>query len=193
LICDANCERGLLTASANLAAQNDVWLTEVKIMYCSTCGSAIIQGLSYCNRCGARTSGADESGANKLSEASFNTLVGSLIGLPIAGLGIIIGLLVVMKKELGFADPPIMIITFLSFLLLLIAEGGLIWLLLHHTRTTKKTGDDVKLQETTTKELSGAQTRELGEAQAQDFAVPLTSVTENTTRSFEPIHQKPKL
>lgn len=161
-------------------------------MYCSACGSAIIQGLSYCNRCGARTSGADESGSNKLSEASFNTLVGGLIGLPIGGLAIIIGLLIVMKKELGFPDPSVMTITFLSFLLLLIAEAGLIWLLLHHTRTTKKTGNDVKLQEFAATELSGVQTREIGAARAQDFAVPLTSVTENTTRSFEPIHQEVK-
>jgi hypothetical protein len=162
-------------------------------MYCSTCGSDVIQGLSYCNRCGARTNGAAAEGeANKLSEASFNILVAGLMGLPIAGLGIIIGLMVVMKQELGFPDPPVMTMVFLSFLLLLIAEGGLIWLLLHHTRKPKKTAADVKLQESATKEFGGARMRELGEAQTQDFATPLGSVTENTTRSFEPIYRKPK-
>jgi len=29
-------------------------------MFCQTCGNAIIEGLSFCNRCGARTSGAIE-------------------------------------------------------------------------------------------------------------------------------------
>lgn len=154
-------------------------------MHCSSCGQAIVEGLSYCKHCGARVDGAKEHNPIKLPEASLNVILGGILGIPIAGLGIVIGLMSVMKKELGFSNSVIIIVTFLSFLLLLAAEAALIWLLLQtRTRTVRETGDGSQLTEVVTKELGEAQVRELYE--------PVPSVTENTTRPFEPVHREPK-
>lgn len=153
-------------------------------MYCSSCGKDVIQGVSYCNQCGARVSSANERDTTRLSESSFNTLLAGVMGIPIAGLGIIIGLMSVMKKELGFSKTLIVTFTCLSFLLLLIAEAIFVWLLWSHRRTVHATDDK--------DQLKVAQTKELGEAPAREFAEPVVSVTENTTRTFEPVYNKRK-
>ena len=74
-------------------------------MYCSNCGGEIIENLSYCNHCGRKMTGA-----NKLSEASFNTLVAGILAMPIAGVGVLIGLISVMKETLGFGNDVIIVI-----------------------------------------------------------------------------------
>lgn len=103
-------------------------------MFCLSCGKSVNPGLSFCNHCGARVVGKADDGPGQMPESSFNLLVGALIGVPIAGIGVIIGLLTVMKRELGFGEEFIGAIALMSFILLLIAELGLIWLLRHHTK-----------------------------------------------------------
>lgn len=148
-------------------------------MYCSSCGQAVNQGLSYCNHCGAKVSGAKEPDVSKLSEASLNFILVGILGIPIAGLGILIGLMSVMKKELGFSNESTIAFALLGFLLLLAAETVFIWLLIHRTKMGKETGHIAQLREVVTKGLDEAQVRELPE--------PIPSVTENTTRSLEPM------
>ncbi len=145
-------------------------------MYCSSCGAAVIKDLNYCKHCGAKLSGAKERGAGKLSEDSFIFLIACIIGIPIAGLGIVIGLMEVMKKEIGFSNELILVFTSLSFLLLLAAESVFIWLLLNRTRAVKETGDKAGSKKVTIKEL----------------AEPAPSVTENTTAFIEPLHSESK-
>src|SRR4030095_15959889 len=106
-------------------------------MHCSSCGKAVVQALSYCNHCGARVGGTKEHDTGKLSESSLNVLLAGILGIPIAGLGIMIGLMMVMKKELGFGNEVIIAFTLLSFLLLLAAEGVFVWMLIHRARTVK--------------------------------------------------------
>jgi hypothetical protein len=159
-------------------------------MYCSKCGELVLQGLNYCKNCGAKVNGAKADDTGKLSESSFNLLVAAVMSIPIAGLGIIIGLMSVMKKELGFSSELIVIFVLASFLLLLVSEAVLIWLLLQRTRTVKETGDssrlkdDAQLPEVVIKGLNAAKTRELGE--------PVPTVIENTTRSLEPVMRESK-
>ena len=151
-------------------------------MYCSSCGQAVNQGLSYCKHCGAKVSGTKERDASNLSEESRNFLLAGILGIPIAGVGVIIGLMSVMK-QIGFSNELIIVFTSLGFLLLLIAEVVFIWSLLQNrTRTVKETSDNIQLKEVEMKRFNEAQVRELSE--------PIPSVTENTTRSFEPIHRK---
>jgi hypothetical protein len=69
---------------------------------------------------------APENDPSALATSSFNLLVGAALSIPVIGLGIIIGLMVVMKKELGFGDDMIFVVTFLTFLLLFMAEIGMI-------------------------------------------------------------------
>ena len=158
-------------------------------MYCSTCGAAVIQGLNYCKNCGTKVNDAKEN-ADKLSESSFNLLVAAVLAIPIAGLGVIIGLMSVMKDTLGFSNQLIGAFIAGAFLLLFTSEMTLIWLLVQRTRLVRKpednprSKDSAQLPEVVIKGLNAAKTRELGE--------PIPSVVENTTRSLEPIARESK-
>jgi hypothetical protein len=134
-----------------------------------------------------KTSGAKSPDADKLSESSFNTLLAGVMGIPIAGLGIIIGLMSVMK-QIGFSGELIVAFTLMSFLLLVAAEAVFIRLLLRRTKPVKETADNIQnqaqLNEVVIKGLNATQTRGLNE--------PIPSVIENTTRNLEPIPRKSK-
>ena len=147
-------------------------------MYCSSCGSATIKGLRFCKNCGARLDGKEPE-ENQPSESFFYFLIVALLGIPIAGIGLIIGLITVMKKELGFDNQIVGVVTIFSFLLLLMAETGFFALLLARMRRGGKKDNGGSRQ------LNEAATRSLGEAQPHSFVNPVNSVTENTTRTLE--------
>ena len=146
-------------------------------MYCSSCGSAVAQNLSYCNRCGAKVSTVKGEAGIKSSEVKPESLVASIVALFIFGLGAIAVLVGVLKQVAGF-DPHILLaVTMFSFALMLVVEGVLIGLLLKGKR-----GDTERLKAQTTKEL--------GEAHAQPLIEAVPSVTEHTTRAFERIYNE---
>lgn len=151
-------------------------------MYCSTCGAAIAQGLSYCNHCGLKLSGARDEGGTKASELFPESLVWAIVTVFIVGLGGLIGLMAVMKEVLGFNSELIIAFTALIFLLMFVVEGVLIRLLLRFNKGIREKGDAVSLKEQATKELDAAQARALPQ--------PVSSVTEQTTRAFEPSYRE---
>jgi hypothetical protein len=85
-----------------------------------------------------------------------------------------------MKSVLNLNVGQILAFTMLSFLIMLFLEGVFIRLLFRRKRGTEKAGDTVQLKGQATKELDAAQTRVLPE--------PAASVTEHTTRAFDPIY-----
>ena len=151
-------------------------------MYCSSCGTAAIAGLSYCNRCGAEL-GAKEPGANKLSELSPGLVVWAIVAVTFVGLGSIIALLALLKQSPEFAGV-IMGFSALSFLLVLAAEIVFIWLLLR-PKTGKREARDLT-------QVTGTALKELGMAQGGVLPEPARSVTEHTTRTLEPVHGQQK-
>ena len=153
-------------------------------MYCSSCGVAVAQGLSYCNYCGAKLSGAKGDSLIKSSEVKPELLVSAMVALFILGLGAIAVLIGVMKEVAGFDLPILLAVTMFSFVLMLVVESVLIGLLLKGKRDAQEAGDTERLKEQTIKELGGAQARVLPE--------PVPSVTEHTTRAFEPIYSERK-
>jgi hypothetical protein len=153
-------------------------------MYCSSCGAAVAQGLSYCNYCGAKLSGAKDDKVIKPSGVRPELLVSAMVGLFILGLVAIAVLIGVLKAVAGFDLPFLLAATILSFLLMIVVEGVLIGLLLRGRRGAKEAGDTERLSEQTTKEL--------GQAQARVLPEPVPSVTEHTTRTFEPIYGERK-
>ena len=153
-------------------------------MYCSSCGVAVAQGLSYCNYCGAKLSGAKGESLIKSSGVKPELLVSAMVALFILGLGAIAVLIGVMKQVAGFDLPILLAVTMFSFVLMLVVEGVLIGLLLKGERGAQEAGDTERLKEQMIKELGGARERVLPE--------PVPSVTEHTTRAFEPIYSERK-
>lgn len=147
-------------------------------MYCQSCGAAAALGLSYCNQCGAKLRGADD--VARPSEVKPELLVSAMVGAFVLGLGAIAVLVGVLKAVAGFDLPIILAITTLSFLLLLIIEGVLIGQLLRGRKRARAVRDADPAKEQSTKELAGVQAHGLPE--------PVPSVTEHTTRAFDPAY-----
>src|SRR5262245_20709323 len=142
-------------------------------MYCSACGVSLVQGLSYCNYCGAKLTGDK---VIKSSEVRPESLIRGMVTALIFGFLASIYLMMAMKM-VGLNVAQILALTILSFLMMLLVEGVLIWQLVSRKRGAE-TGDTALLQDQRTNELDVAQVRVLAEA------VP--SVTEHTTRAFKP-------
>lgn len=153
-------------------------------MYCSTCGAAVAQGLSYCNYCGVKLSGAKDGGDVKSGEVRPELLVSAMVGLFVLGLAAIAVLVGVLKAVAGFDLPILVAVTIFSFLLMIMVEGVLVGLLFKGRKGAKGAGDAGRPNEQTT--------RELGEARARALPEPVPSVTEHTTRTFEPSYVERK-
>ena len=150
-------------------------------MYCRSCGISVVQGLSYCNHCGAKLTG--ERGIGKSSEVKPESLIWAMVAALVFGFVAIVFLMMAMKM-VGLNVGQILAFTILSFLLMLLVEGVFIWQLLRRKRSDEETGDAALLKQQATKELYVAQARVLPEH--------MPSVTEHTTRTFEPIYSERK-
>ena len=151
-------------------------------MYCSSCGVAVAQGLSYCNYCGAKLNGVKGDDVSKSSEVKPGTLVAAMVFVFVFGLAAITFLMGMMKAVLHLNVGQILAFTLLSFLIMLLIEGVCIWLLLRRKRGTEETGDIMLSKEQATKRLSAAEARVLPE--------PVPSVTEHATRAFESVYNE---
>jgi len=151
-------------------------------MYCSSCGVAVAQGLSYCNFCGTKLNAAKDESLTRSSEVRPELLVSAMAGVFILGLVAITALMGVMKVILGLPVERVLGFTVLPFLLMLLLEGVFLRLLLRRKRGTDEAGDTVQLK--------GQATRELDVAQQRVLAEPVASVTEHTTRALDPVYDE---
>jgi hypothetical protein len=94
-----------------------------------------------------------------------------------------------MKKELGFGEEMIGVIVLMSFILLLIAELGLIWLLRHHTKMSNRSNE---APQPTLPKSPDVVIKGLPEGQMQPIHQPMQSVTEHTTRTLDAVPREPR-
>ena len=152
-------------------------------MYCSSCGVAVAQNLTYCNHCGAKVnSGKAESMKTTELRAEW-AIMSSMAALFVCGLVAIAILLGVMKQLLIFQEGPIMAFAFLSFLILIGLEAVYISRLLRVRRDAESSRDKTLAGEHTTREL---------EARSRIVAEPIASVTDHTTRTLDPVYDERK-
>jgi H+/Cl- antiporter ClcA len=152
-------------------------------MYCSTCGKSLVPGLAYCNHCGAKLAGQQNQVAVH-TDSGTDSLIWAIVGVFCGGIGVLIGLLAVMKKELGFDLPFLLFFSLLTFGLITAIEAVFVWMLFSRNRAANRAL--AIAEQRATKELDAAPARMLAEP------IPMQSVTEHTTRSFEPIYQERK-
>lgn len=153
-------------------------------MYCSSCGAALTQGLTYCNRCGANLSISKAGGANPLPERPAEPIVWAvwaLVVVTIALVGIMLGSMPVMK-EIGLPQGFMFLFVGLLFLTMAAVDSVLIWQLFRlsgRAREPRGVPPFVKLD-----------TNDFGPRREQPLLEPRASVTENTTRNFEPVYEE---
>jgi hypothetical protein len=150
-------------------------------MYCSTCGASIVPGLSYCNQCGAKLTEASSKQSPKSSEVRPESLIWAMVAVLVFGFVAIVFLMLAMKM-VGLNEGQILGFTLLSFLIMLLLEGVFIWQLLRRKRGGQEPGDSGLTGSRATQELDATEPRYLSE--------PVASVTENTTRTFDPVYSE---
>lgn len=151
-------------------------------MYCSSCGVAVAQGLTYCNYCGAKLNRAEDSG-NESSDVRPGGLLTMMVATFVMGTFVIAMLMGVMKVIVNFGFVPIMFFTLLSFLIMLTLEGIFIKLLFSRKRGSHEPRETQQNNRGTTKELA---------AKSRLPIEPIPSVTEHTTRAFDPVYSERK-
>lgn len=149
-------------------------------MYCSACGVAVAQGLTYCKNCGAKLNPAET--GHESSDIKPGNLLTLMVATFVMGTVVITMLMGVMKVMLNFDLALIMGFTLLSFLIMLTLEGIFIKLLFSRKR------DDHEPRET---QQNRGTTKEL-EANSRLPIEPIPSVTEHTTRAFDPVYSQRK-
>ena len=149
-------------------------------MYCSSCGVAVAQGLSYCNYCGAKLNAAKD--GSKTPHFPSGLLIPAISFLFIFGLVAIGMIMGIMKVILELPIEAVLAFSLLPFLLLLLIEFVFIRLLLRSRREADEAGN--------TGQIKGSETKELNTGQMEALPEHLNSVTEHTTRSFDPIYNE---
>src|SRR5678816_3747514 len=149
-------------------------------MYCQFCGIPLAQKMKYCNRCGALLIKPDSSADLKRTEKRLDNYLDGLFWVTLLGLAFIFGGLIVLKK---FSFQEWVLITYVSIssTVFLINFGIHLW----GTFRIMKGNKEIP-------EVRESETKGLSEAPALLSSRPTpASVTENTTRTFEPVHNKP--
>lgn len=140
-------------------------------MYCSACGTQIAPGLSFCNRCGANLK--DRSSNTSTTIPAYLTAV-TVIG--VIGLGIMLGGAMVLRKEAQLESDLVGIFMLFTFLIV----GTIELMLLRQLSRLVGSRDEQR-----SISPPAHQVHELRQANVAALAEPLTSVTENTTRTLE--------
>ena len=152
-------------------------------MYCSSCGVAVAKSLSYCNHCGSKLNRGDS--IDNSSEVRPDFLAFLMVATFILGLVAITILVGVLKNVLDLPVAHVLAFGLLvPFVLMLILEGVFIRLLLRRRHERDETHRPALAEGQATNELDAAQARVLPEHRS--------SVTEHTTRAFDPVYRDRK-
>jgi len=147
-------------------------------MYCANCGTPLTQGLSYCNRCGANLKERTEVSTGAIS--AFLTAI-TLIGL--GGLGVMLAGALVLRRGANLSQELIGVFMLFTFLIVSMTE---IILVRNLSKLTSAKEKDKKSYFP----APSAIPQDLRLAQGTPLGEPVSSVTENTTRTLEYIRRE---
>lgn len=147
-------------------------------MYCSSCGVAVTPGLSYCNHCGEKLNGVKDERTIKSREVKPEMLIGAMVFTFVFGLAAITMLMGMMKVVLQLNLGLILFFSLLSFLIMLSLETVIVRLLFRRRRDGE--------EESKTLAAKGRATNDLDAVPVRALREPRPSVTEHTTRAFDP-------
>jgi predicted nucleic acid-binding Zn ribbon protein len=149
-------------------------------MYCATCGSPLAAGLSFCNRCGMNLNKDRETVPEK---SMAGGLITGVVLVAILGLGLIVGGSIALKNGADFQEPAVVFFMLLSFLII----GGVELMFTRQlSRALGKGRDQARLAQPAQPLFQPAlmPASEARVAHLRTVPEPVTSVTENTTRTL---------
>jgi predicted nucleic acid-binding Zn ribbon protein len=148
---------------------------EEPAMYCSACGNLLSPGLSFCNRCGTSLKERSES-----KTSSINAFLTAITLIGVIGLGIMLGGAMALKNEAHLDEMLIGFFMLFTFSIVTIIEVLLVRQLSRFTGEQKQVFLPMP---------HAVIQNELPPAQVHNLVEPVTSVTENTTRTLEYANQ----
>jgi hypothetical protein len=140
-------------------------------MYCANCGTPLTQGLSYCNRCGHNLRERNEP-----KTAAIGAFLTAITVLGVIGMGIMLGGALVLRKEAGLGQELVGFFMLFTFLIVAITEFMLV------RNLSKLTGST---EQPKYFPAPPPAPHDLRLPQATPLGEPVSSVTENTTRTLE--------
>lgn len=153
-------------------------------MFCSSCGTTITPGLSFCNRCGASLKEQPAETTVKTGAIIAFLLAITIIG--ISGLGIMLGGAVTLKTEAAMTQDVVGMFMFFTFFIVTIIEFFLVRQLSKIISNPAPKRAPLPQPPAMPYELHPAPV-----AQARGLAEAMPSVTENTTRTLEYARKEP--
>jgi predicted nucleic acid-binding Zn ribbon protein len=141
-------------------------------MYCVACGTPLTPGLSYCNRCGASLKDRSESKSNSIP--AFLTAI-TLIA--VIGLGIMLGGALSLKRDADMTPELVGFFMLFTFIIVVVTEVLLVRQLSRLTGTVAQQKFEPQQQFVPPPDVRSLPARTPGE--------PISSVTENTTRTLD--------
>jgi hypothetical protein len=157
-------------------------------MYCSTCGTESVQGLNYCNRCGA-TLNTQSPLTPSFSLTKPVLILGGLVAfITMFGfMAVIMGSSELASR--GFGHEDALIPLFFGMTTILVVDILLLRQLSRIISASLQAGAPTAPAKHAKELAEPGQTRR--KLQAPTFE-PVPSVTENTTRTFEPVYRESK-
>ena len=161
-------------------------------MYCPSCGTEILQEMSYCNRCGASlkavVSQAEDAPVSRVSATGAAWAISAAVAfITLGGFALIFAMVMALvTRGIPFTDGPTAMIVF-ALLVILVVD----WLLIRQLPRLlglfqfKSEKEQPKKTERKKQELSGRPRPQI----AAPFE-PVSSVTDHTTRTFEPVYRE---
>lgn len=151
-------------------------------MFCPSCGVALTQQLKYCNRCGSQLIATKEAAQIESSEKRLREELVDLFWVTVFGLALVLGGMALIKNVLHLSQWILIAYMIISSTAFTINFALSLWQIRRLARIAKEARGTIELEQLDTKELSPVR------VQAALESVP--SVTENTTRSLEPLSRE---
>jgi hypothetical protein len=161
-------------------------------MYCPSCGTELLQEMSYCNRCGASlktlVNQADDAPVQRVNATGAAWAISIAVAfITLGGFALIFAMVMALvTRGVPFTDGPTAMIVF-SLLVILVVD----WLLIRQLPRLlglfqfKSEKEESKKTERKKPELSAKPRPQI----AAQFE-PSSSVTDHTTRTFEPVYRE---
>lgn len=152
-------------------------------MYCPNCGDQTTQGLKYCKRCGV---GLSASAAPIEPKTSFGKMMGMLLPIAIVSLGGFIALFTTvysLGERASFDTRALIGIMAFGGATVVCVIGLLVWLLLRLAGYEPVPHQD---------KSERPPVRNYAPQQLPASPISMPSVTENTTRNFDPVAYRAK-
>jgi large-conductance mechanosensitive channel len=149
-------------------------------MYCPACANPITPGLSFCNRCGMNLKDRNES-KGVTPVAAFLTAI-TLIG--VIGLGIMLGGAMALTNEAKLGEPVVVLFMIMTFLIVAMTEFMLV-------RQLSRLVDKKDAHQLHSEQRPTMMPNEIRHAEPRALHEPVSSVTENTTRTLKYSEKEP--